>query len=188
MEQTQASSLRLAEATEDRISQLWNLHEAGHLSLSDFRAAATSIVAQANTAGVQLADIGLAAEVTRQLRQPASPLGLRPSAVQVNPDRIVHDIDRILDEIPSTIDPADLPASRRERLGAWARTEPLLTVATATQAGMVARGAEGWVRQLDADPCQRCIGWADGVVRAPTTHMKRHNGCGCIQAPQFISS
>lgn len=186
MEATQSASLRLSEAVRDRIEGLWDLHETGEISLNDFRAAGVSLVAQANTAGVQLADIGLAAEVVRQLNRPASPLGLSPSRVQVDPDRISRDIARIINSVtPETVAFADVPEARRTRLGEWARTEPLLTVATATQAGMVARGAEGWIRRLDSDPCRLCIGWADGVVRAPTTRMKRHNGCGCIQQPVF---
>jgi hypothetical protein len=187
VEQVQTASLRLADAVQERIARLWALQEAGEMPLGEFRARAAALIAQTNAAGVQLADIGLAAEVTRQLRRPAAPIGLAPSPVQTDQRRILADIDRILDETPLTVSPGDLPESRSTRLGAWARTEPLVTVATAVQAGMQRRGAQGWVRQVDADPCRKCSEWADGVVRHPSTPMARHNGCGCIQVPVFTT-
>jgi hypothetical protein len=51
----------------------------------------------------------------------------------------------------------------------------------------------GWVRKLDADPCERCLAWwnSGGVGQGPTptpvrpysVRMKRHNGCQCVQRP-----
>jgi hypothetical protein len=60
-----------------------------------------------------------------------------------------------------------------------------VTVANGVQAAMAGHAATGWVRQLDADPCPACRGWADGQVRPVSTRMARHPGCGCIQAPVF---
>lgn len=156
---------------------LWALVEAGDLTVPRFRALGASLIAQANQAGVQLADMGLTAEVTRQLRRPTAPLGLRPTPVQVDRDRIAGGIDRIIAE-PD-------PKGALARLG---RSEPLLTVAATVQTAMVRRGATGWTRQLDNDPCKVCSGWADGVVRSTGTRMARHVGCGCIQQPVFTDA
>src|SRR5690606_26970285 len=87
---------RLADRTRTAIRALWAAHVAGDLTLAQFRAQGAALVATANTAGVQLADLGLAAEATRQLRRPTRPLGLAPSAVQVDQGRIAADIDRIV--------------------------------------------------------------------------------------------
>lgn len=153
---------------------LWAAVEAGDLTLPRFRSLGASTIAQANQAGVQLADIGLTAEVTRQLRRPSSPVGLRPTPTQVDRVRIGAEIDRIV----ATQDPA--PSLR-----SLARSEPFLTVATAVQAGMQRRGATGWTRRLSGASCPLCTGWADGVVRSAETRMVRHHGCDCIQSPVF---
>lgn len=153
---------------------LWAAVEAGDLAVARFRSLGASLIAQANQAGVQLADIGLTAEITRQLGKPSSPIGLRPSAVQVDRERI----GSALDGIVATQDP--LPSLR-----SLARSEPFLTVATAVQTGMQRRGASGWTRGLSGGSCTLCTGWADGVVRPTGTRMVRHHGCDCIQLPVF---
>ena len=182
MEQVQASSRRLADVTGRQVVALWARVESGGLSVPAFRAAAAAVVARANARGVALADLGLTAEVMRQLGRRAAPLGLRPTAVQIDQSRMRGDIGRVLER---HADPADSPVAG---LTDWARSEPLLTVATAVTAGMVARGARGWTRQLTGTSCQRCTAWADGVVRPAGTRMARHVGCDCIQQPVFSAA
>ena len=176
MERVQTASRRLADDTAAQVSALWARVEGGALTVAAFRAAASAVVARANARGVALADIGLTSEVMRQLGRRAAPLGLRPTAVQVDQSRMRADIDRVLARHG---DPADSPV---DGLGDWARSEPLITVATAVQAGLVARRA-GWTRRLAGTSCARCTAWADGVVRPAGTRMARHPGCDCIQQP-----
>lgn len=186
MERVQVASRRLAEDTGDRVAGLWALVETGGMTLDRFRALAAAVIVRANVRGVALADLGLTAEVMRQLGRPSSPLGLRPTPVQVDRDRVVRDIDRILDNAPEAADsPEALTSSRQAQLHRLGRSEPLLTVATAVTAGMVARRAHGWTRMLSGTSCPLCTRWADGVVRPPTVRMGRHVGCDCIQAPVF---
>lgn len=186
MNQTQTVSRRLADRTAARVAELWAMADAGEISPSEFRRLAAIAVASANAQGVTLADLGITAELIRQRRSAARPLGLRPTATQLDQRRIVRDIDRILETNPAIADTPELLAeSRRGRLASWAASEPLLTVATTVGVAMVARGAKGWTRQLVGDNCPKCIDWADGVVRAPGTRMARHPGCDCIQAPTF---
>lgn len=182
MKQAQTASLKLAEATARRVSQLWALHLAGDLPLDEFKARSAALIATANEAGVQLADLAVATEASRQLEANIGPLGLRPTAAQTSAERITQAIDSIIAERPDVEDLAD---SRDLRLQQLARSEPLLSVSTATHVAMDRHGATGWVRQLDADPCKVCLGWADGVVRSLGTAMARHHGCGCIQQPVF---
>jgi hypothetical protein len=172
---TQTASNRLADRTRSRVVALWRLVAAGQLTRAQFRARAAAVVAQANTAGVSLADVGLAAEITRVLRVPTPPLGLKPNEIQLDQDRMADDIDRILDN--------DDPEAA---LGDWAGSEPLLTVANTVQTGMAQRGIERWVRQLSGTSCPLCTGWADGIARSVGTPMARHVGCDCIQAPVLL--
>lgn len=175
MERTQQAARRLAEHTSEQIRRLWAAHKAGDLTLDQFRTQAAALVAVANTAGVQLADLGVAAEATLQLQRVTPPLGLTPTPVQIDQDRIAADIDRITSR-------NDDPTGE---LGDWARSEPLLTVATAVQAAMVAREVAGWTRVLSGGSCPLCVRWGDGVTRPVTVRMARHPGCDCIQQPQF---
>jgi hypothetical protein len=175
MERTQQASNRLADRTRTEILSLWALVVAGEITRPAFRTRASAAVARANTAGVQLADIGRAAEITRQLRRPTPPLGLRPNRLQVDQSRMARDIDRIT----TLKDPSD-------SLGQWARSEPLLTVATAIQVAMSARGVEGWTRRLSGASCPLCTRWADGQTRPTSVSMVRHPGCDCIQQPVLI--
>jgi hypothetical protein len=72
----------------------------------------------------------------------------------------------------------DETANRLERL---ARSEPLDT-GQAITVEIINRipHAEGYIRKLDADPCERCIRWAeDGRVFPKGHHFKRHLQCNC---------
>lgn len=173
MERTQAAANRLADDTRIKVTALWALVSTGRLTRGQFRTQATAVVARANAAGVSLADIGLAAEITRHLKQPTPALGLIPNDIQVDQDRMAADIDRI---VARTEDPSG-------ELGEWAASEPLLTVATANQEAMRQRGIARWVRVLSGTSCPLCTGWADGIARSTDTPMARHIGCDCIQSP-----
>src|SRR5690606_41879062 len=109
-------------------------------------------------------------------RPPAPPLGLRPTPAQVAPRWLRAEIVRSLPRHPD-----DSPASG---LTAWARSEPLVTVATAMQLALRLRGA-WWVRSLTGSSCPLCTRWADGRARPPTVRMGRHRGCDCLQQPVF---
>lgn len=175
MERTQQAARRLAERTGTEIGRLWAAYVAGTLTFDQFRTQAAALVAVANTAGVQLADLGVAAEATRQLRRVTPPLGLAPNAVQVDQDRIAADLERITRRNENPVG----------ELSEWARSEPLLTVATTVQTAMVDREVFGWTRVLSGGSCPLCTRWADGVTRPATVRMARHPGCDCIQQPQF---
>lgn len=181
MNQTQRASERLAARTAGRVEALWAQVATGVITLNQFRSYAAAVIVQANAAGVTIADLGLAADLTRNLGRVTPPLGVQPNSNQLDQTRVEAAIDTVLDMEPDEV--SDLSESRRLRLAQVARSEPLLTVATTVTAGMVARNLPGWVRQVDADPCPKCIAWADGVVRPAGTPMRRHNGCACIQRP-----
>lgn len=182
MRNAQAASLRLADRTEDRLAALWRLYDDGNITLPEFKTLSAQTVTQANTAATQLADVAVAAEATRARGETVALAGLRPNEAQLDETRVRRDIDRILADTP---DVGDLAVSREAALRRLGRSEPLLTTATAVQAAMAHHDASGWVRELDADPCKLCQGWADGVVRSIDTAMARHLGCGCIQQPVF---
>jgi hypothetical protein len=186
VELVQAVAGRLAERTAAGVVALWEQVEAGALSEERFRSLASAMIATANAAGVTLADLGLTAEVTRQTGVSSRPLGLRTDRVQADQVRIAAGLDSVLAEQPSRAGTPELLAeSRRARLAQFARSEPLLTVASSVQVAMQRHGASGWVRQTAGKSCPLCSDWDDGVVRPTTVRMARHNGCDCLQAPIF---
>lgn len=82
--------------------------------------------------------------------------------------------------------------AQRRRAENVARSEAAEAAAAAFAASLEpASEAVGWVRQLDPDPCERCVAWfnSGGDARGPTPvrpyriRMKRHAGCQCIQRP-----
>lgn len=173
MEQVQTASLRLADRTATQVETLWAQHEADRLTETQFLAMASELIARANASGVALVDLGLSAEITRQLRRVHRALGLTPEPQQIDRARISDTLSDVL----ATEGPG--------RLGFTAASEVLLTVSTTVQLGMAERGATGWKRQTDANPCQVCVRLADGTIRSIATPMRRHNKCGCIQQPVF---
>lgn len=93
------------------------------------------------------------------------------------------DSERLLKAVKTVLAGPDSPLERAERL---ARSEPLATAqSTVTEAatGQRVRGGYlGWMRKLDADPCERCRWWARNGRVWPASHrMPRHPSCRCVQ-------
>lgn len=184
MERVQAASRRLAERTAAAIAVLWDRASSGAVSEVAFPALAAATVARANRTAVELADVGLVAEYLRQLREPVAPLGLAPDAAHVDVHRLRDELIAVLDDRPKVADTAEnLRLSRRARLAAVGRAEPLVTFALSMRTAMLTRGVAGWTRVIGPGACPICVGLADGVVRAPGTFMARHPGCSCVQQP-----
>lgn len=177
MEQVQTATRRLADRVSAEVVALWRQAEDGTITGAQFRALAAAAIARANAQGLALADLGLTAEVARQLGRAVRPLGIH-DPVALDQERI----DRALGQaLASDDDPDGLPV----RLDQIARSETYLTVANGVQGAMAGYGATGWTRRLSGTSCPLCARWADGVVRPPGTRMARHIGCDCIQTPVF---
>ncbi len=176
----------LATATEADVARLWQLRLVAGLSESRFLRFVGLAIVRANVAATSLADLVLTALVIRHLRQPVSPLGLVPTPAQIDVERLSEAARTVLVTDVASIDTAEgLEESRARRLRRLARAEPLGTAQDSLQRAMAQRELAGWLRSTGPDPCERCRGWADGQVRAPTVAMKRHPGCTCEQVPQF---
>lgn len=95
----------------------------------------------------------------------------------------VDDSERLLRAAKTILSEPD-PLARVERLGA---SEVLYTAQGGVQESMTGRkrsrgGYLGWVRQMEADPCERCRWWSrNGRVWPPDHRMPRHHNCRCVQ-------
>ena len=78
------------------------------------------------------------------------------------------------------------PEAADMRLERMARAEPLATAQRAASEAMTAQPlVEGWVRAMDADPCQLCVWWSrEGRVWPRNHPFQTHQGCNC--SPRIV--
>ncbi|OYN79985.1 hypothetical protein CG716_11040 [Mycolicibacterium sphagni] len=139
--------------------------------------AIAGLINRSNAEGVGLADVFVARQLEELSGQPVPSVGLLP----------VDDSERLLKAAHTVLDDPD-PTSRLERL---AGNEPLETAQQAVSEALVRQQRRierrtgkyvGWVRQMNANACQRCVNWAqDGRVWPANYRMPTHKGCNCVE-------
>lgn len=161
--------LALAERTEILTGALWAAYRAGEITEAEYVEATAVGVASANARATYLADLGLSAAITVDLRRPIPPLGLEPT----------NDVDRLRTAARTIVELGT--DGRAARLG---RSEPLDTAARAYSEGIErSPHVTGWTRQASGDACPMCTGWAREGVMPDTVAMRTHKGCSCTQRP-----
>lgn len=161
---------RLAQRVADQLTALHTRYEDGDLTRAEFVTVASSLLDGASARAVALADVALAAEVSRLRRTVAVPLGLAPPAP--TPEATVTDT-------------LDSPQYEQDAAGAIAVLGSAVTLAAAqdaTQTGMSEHGMRFWKRDPNAGACEVCEDLADGLVSVDQV-MWTHKGCGCAQRP-----
>lgn len=148
---------------------------------------------RANAAAVMLADVWLSVQIEELTGEPVPTVGVLPVDES---ERLVKAATTVLSDTghlsrPLTLGPhdnaesADAPEADPEpaeaRLTRLARSEPLETAQRATHEAMQAQPlVEGWVRHMDADPCQLCRWWwREGRIWPKAHRMPTHKGCNC---------
>lgn len=169
----QLTLLALAAESESAALELWwRVEELGDAL---FQAALAAILATFNQRAVSLAATAFSAQasIATGTSVPASILSI--------PD----DTDRLAKAASTVLDVArasDVPDSIIARIG---RAEPLNTAAR-TYSGQLAESplVEGWVRNMDADPCQLCQWWwREGRIWPKEHPFQTHHGCACVPRP-----
>ena len=174
---------RLAERTEREIDALFARYERGQIDRGTFVAIAAQVIARARARGASLADLTLAAEAIRQVRDETGPIGIMQDD---ETERLQESVTTVLDERPEYVDDEkQLRESQRLRLGRLARDASVEAAVFGMARAMTERGVPGWTRETDIDPCPVCSRLADGIVRPPSVVMKRHVKCACVQRPAF---
>jgi hypothetical protein len=130
------------------------------------------------TRAVLLADLGLAAWLTKRTDRPVPTIGLTlPTETQ---DAITQGSETIVSDFEEN-DDADELTMRAERL---ANAAPLSAGQDAYQDAAEAHGLTAWVRKLTGpSDCSLCKHWADGKARPYSVKMSRHPGCDCVAEP-----
>lgn len=161
---------RAAQRVADQLVALHARHEAGRITREEFIALALVFLDAARARAVALADVALAAELSRLRRTVVNPVGLEP------PPSLTEDVvNGTLDSDPYRLDAVAAVAV----LG---RAVTLDAAQRATQDGMRAQDVGYWTRVPNTGACEVCEDLADGLVSVDEV-MWTHKGCGCAQRP-----
>lgn len=157
--------------SETKITAAWATYAQGHIDRPRFLQLAAAILGQSGAKAATLADLAVATEMTRLRGRIFPSTGVdaaikRPTYLTALQTVLDGDGDLLM------------------QLGRLALNAPLQAAQTAYGDAIAASGARGWVRQLEADPCQLCRWWwREGRVW-PTDHpMPTHPGCDCVARP-----
>ena len=170
----QGALTRLRADVTRQVLTVWRAYGLGRIDRAALIALSARIIAEANATAVGVADLAFSAELTRATATVQLPNGRLPRAY--DQARLERGFSTLLD---AASDGEDVTA----RLERFASAEPL-SAATDTYAANVqdTPTVEGWVRQLDADPCQLCRWWwREGRVWPSSWSMQHHPGCECTQ-------
>jgi hypothetical protein len=167
----------LADANDAQVQSLYKRYLLGELTTEAVIALIAAAIAQANARAYALADLAVAASIMVNTGTPTTVVGVLPPA---------DDAARLLKAATTTLlDVAKESPAPESIVSRLARSEPLESATKAFGEAMPQQPlVKGWVRQLDADPCQLCQWWSrDGRVWPANHPMPRHRGCECVQKP-----
>lgn len=166
---------RLAAGTVAAVEGLVDRYEAGEIDLDMLTAAIAATVAAANSRALAVADLAVAADVSRSLSRPVAAVGVTPPTgmgVRLREAVSVITTDSGFDE------------KGRARLARLADNEPRERAAEGRQEAIQrSRHVRGWKRRSNGG-CPACRELASrDVVLSPSRQMWRHTGCSCTQIP-----
>jgi hypothetical protein len=182
VEQFQAATENLAADTERAALALYAQYRSGQVSDSDTALLIAGLINRSNASAVSLADVWLAVQIEEQTGQPVPTVGVLPVD---SSERLVKAATTILQTSQSAMfsepDSNSLANDADMRLERLARSEVFETAQQATHDAMQKQPlVEGWVRHMDADPCQLCRWWwREGRIWPKAHPMPRHKGCNC---------
>lgn len=168
----------LGARTEAKATEILRLWKAGQISKTEAIGTMSSLIAKANVKATALADASLAATLSLETGEAVPAIGV----TQCSGGTILRRAIRKILNTPTT------EADMLMRVQRIARLEPIGQAARAHSKALAAQPAvEGWVRGMDADPCQLCRWWyRDGRVWPKNHPMPHHKGCTCTQIPTMI--
>lgn len=184
----------LGNRSQSRASELKALYLSGDLARDDFVDLLAEVIAEHNAEGVikgraVLGDYLEQPTAAQKVAEapavaadvPAEHKGLTV-ATNASVERHYVKSDRLRKAITTILDTGQVEGERVERL---AHTEPIESVQKGFQSSMTeSKSVMGWVRQLDADPCELCTWWERDGQTWPADHqMPTHPGCACIPVP-----
>ncbi|HET7386135.1 MAG TPA: hypothetical protein VFJ19_05645 [Nocardioidaceae bacterium] len=149
---------------------------AGKLTDTGWKVAMAGLLVRVDAGAVTLADL-LAARRLRSAGLDVFPIGMGLPDDGSEAARLTKAVETLGDAL-------DDPDALKPRVVRIARAEPLRHLQLASLSAYTEHGVPGWVRGLDADPCQLCTWWwREGRVWPMTHRMPQHPGCTCQPVP-----
>lgn len=169
----------LGDATATKVLVVVAAWEAEEITEDEAAALIAAIVSTSNYRAAGLADLSLAADLTKATGTVVPPVGIVPDKDDVR--RLNTAAKTLLAVLPDTPD----PQARAARLG---RSEPLTAAQNARGEALTrSQVVEGWTRSVSGSGCQLCNWWSrDGRVWPKDHTMPRHKGCRCTQNPVLV--
>ena len=166
----------LADNNDAQVQAVYRRYLSRELTTEDAIVLMAAAIAQANARAYALADLALAASIMVGTGTPATVVGVLPPVD--HSARLVKAARTVL----GVAEASEVPDAIVSRL---ARSERLESATRAFGEAMPQQPlVKGWVRHLDADPCQLCRWWwREGRVWPANHPMPRHKGCECVQRP-----
>lgn len=170
----QGAVAKIRNSTEKQVLEAYRQYGLGRITQPQFVQLASAIVAQANNTATALADLSLSAELVRVTGTTHAPIGTLPKGY--DQARLAKGVTTLLEDVAAGEDITD-------RLRRFASSEPLTAATNTFSQGVSGSDSiEGWVRQMDGDPCQLCrYWWREGRVWDKDHRMPHHKGCACTQ-------
>lgn len=159
---------RIREDSKRKVLAAWSLYGKGYIDRPRFEQLAAAILGQAGEQAASTADLAVSFEVTRVNKRLEALQGVDAAKKR----------ETYLDSIRTVLDGDGDVLMQLERLSLNA---PLDAAQNAYSAALAGSSAQGWVRQMDADPCQLCRWWwREGRVWPADHAMPHHSGCECV--------
>lgn len=172
VEDFQFSTEVLAADTERDMAGIYAGIIAGTLATADAITTVAVVVNRANARATGLGDLYVSQAIEEAVGEAVPTIGMLPVD---HSERLLKAAETILVAPPADATPTDV------RLARLARSEPLETAQKAVSDAIADHPlVEGWVRQMDSDPCELCVWWSRGGRVWPKAHpFQSHKGCNC---------
>lgn len=171
---------RLASSTEDRVADVYALHKAGGITVTEAQAVIVAIIGKANLKAASLAALSLSATITLQTGKPAPVTAPPPTTAPASGQRKLRSLNSA---VATIFDTPEREADAVMRIKRLARLEPIDAASRAYSEEIARSGTvTGWTRGLSGKACQLCRWWwREGQVWPSTHRMPHHKGCTCTQ-------
>lgn len=168
----------LAEQTQKRVANLFALMLAGRLTVDQFVDAAADVIVGANLNA--MANAQMSWDMLMGL------LGIDIESVPHDSRDLYLDVDRLSQAIETSLDDDDTAETRILRV---AQAEPKEAGQRRYSENVAGHSkTEGWVREMDSNPCTLCQWWSrEGRVWPKHHALQTHKGCACMARPVFVA-
>ena len=162
---------RIRKDTQRKVMAAWRMYGKGYIDRAEFMRLSEAFLGRGGESAARAADLAVSVELSRLNGRIEASKGVSAARKRVT---YVDSLETVLKGRGDVI-------MKLERLSLNA---PLEAAQAAYSEAISMSDATGWVRQMDADPCQLCrYWWREGRVWPIDHPMPAHSGCECVARP-----